>query len=315
VRRPNLFIIGAPKSGTTSLYEYLRGHPDVFMSVMKEPFYFSPDVVSGPRRRQLRHPVDEAAYLDLFADARAERWVGEASTGYMVSDVAAKLVAEFEPDARMIAMLRNPVDVAHALHDERVSHGTEEITDFQAALDAEPDRHAGKRLPAGTSRLGATYLPSGRFAEQLERWFSAFSRERVHVVVFDDFAADTAASFEEVLRFLDVDAGYRPSSFEIHNPSHRMRTGVVGTHRRSRAGRVLRKLVGRVAGDRRATRLAREARHSRLARSSSAREPLSPALRDRLEAEFADDVARLGDMLGRDLASLWFARRREGTPR
>jgi hypothetical protein len=308
VRRPNLFIIGAPKSGTTSLYEYLRGHPDVFMSEMKEPFYFSPDVASGPKRRQLRHGRDEATYLELFAGAGSEAAVGEASTSYMVSTVAASLVKEFEPNARMIAMVRNPVEVVHALHDERVSHGVEPLTEFAAALDADADRREGRGLPEGATPLGATYVEAGKFAEQLDRWFAAFGRDRVHVIVFDDFAADTPASFAGVLRFLEIDPNYRPASFEVHNPSHRMRGGVVGTLRRSPVGRALRKLVGRVMGERRATRLAREARHSRVARSSSTREPLTTQLQTRLEDEFEADVARLGQLLDRDLGALWFGR-------
>ena len=308
MRRPNFFIIGAPKSGTTSLYEYLRGHPDVFMSPMKEPFYFSPDVTSGPRRRQLRHDRDEQAYLDLFVDAGQQRWVGEASTGYMVSAVAAGLVKDFEPDPRVVAMVRNPVEVVHALHDERVSHGVEDITDFEQALDADDERRAGRRLPEGSSPLGATYVDAGRFGEQLERWFAAFGRDRVHVIVFDDFAGDTPTSFEGVLRFLEIDAAYRPSSFEVHNPSHRMRGGLIGTLRRSPIGRACRRLASRVMGERRATRLAREARHSRVARSANVREPLSPVLQQRLEQAFEPDVARLSQLLDRDLGALWFNR-------
>jgi len=308
LRGPDFFIIGAPKSGTTSLYEYLRGHPDVFMSPMKEPFYFSPDVTSGPRRRQLRHGRDEHAYLDLFADAGEQRWVGEASTGYMVSEVAAGLVKEFEPDARLIAMVRNPVEVVHALHDERVSHGVEDIVDFAAALDADDDRREGRRLPDGSSPLGATYMDAGMFGEQLDRWFAAFGRNRVHIIVFDDFAADTAASFAQVLRFLEIDAKYRPATFEVHNPSHRMRGGLIGSLRRSPVGRAARRLASTLMGERRATRLAREARHSRVARSTNVRDPLSPALRERLELAFEQDVGRLSEVLDRDLRALWFNR-------
>jgi hypothetical protein len=306
VRRPNLFLIGAPKSGTTSLYEYLRGHPDVFMSPMKEPFYFAPDVVTGPRRRQLRYQADEQAYLELFAAAGDERWVGEASTGYMVSRRAASLVKEFDPAARILAMVRNPVAVVHALHGERQSHRVEDIADFGQALDADEDRRAGRRLPVGSTPLGATYVDTGHFGEQLTRWFDEFGREHVHVIVFDDFATDTAASFEGVLRFLEIDTTYRPSSFGIHNPSHQMRGGLAGGMRKSRVGRGLRRLGTLLMGEGRATRLAREVRHSRLTRSRSGREPLSPALRRRLEKEFALDVELLGEAIGRDLTGLWF---------
>jgi hypothetical protein len=122
-RRPNFFIIGAPKSGTTSLYEYLEGHPDVFMSPVKEPFYFSPDVSTGARQRYLYAP-DHAAYLELFASAAAEARIGEASTTYMVSHEAPELIGAFAPDALLIAMVRNPVDMVHSAQ-RRVSQGAE----------------------------------------------------------------------------------------------------------------------------------------------------------------------------------------------
>jgi hypothetical protein len=184
----------------------------------------------------------------------------------------------------------------------------EEISDFASALDADDDRRAGRRLPEGASPLGATYVDAGRFGEQLERWFAEFGRERVHVIVFDDFAADTAASFAGVLHFLEIDHTYKPTSFDVHNPSHRMRGGIIGTLRRSLVGRSLRRLAGRAMGERRATRLAREVRHSRVTRSANVREPLPANLRQRLEAEFEPDVARLSEMLGRDLGKLWFGR-------
>ncbi len=305
-RRPDLFIIGAPKSGTTSLYEYLIGHPDVYMSPVKEPFYFAPDVVTGPRRRPFRYEVDEPRYLDLFRNTRDEGRVGEASTGYMISERAASLVKQFQPDARVIAMVRNPVDVIYALHNERVSHGVEDITEFESALAADDDRRAGRRLPEGSSPLGAVYLDVGRFGEQLRRWFNEFRRDRVHVIVFDDFVADTAGCFRDVLEFLAVDPEYQPPSFAVHNPSHRMREGILGTIRRAWVGRTARRLAPRLIGENRAFRWARQIRHSRLTRRTGTLPPISTELRRRLEEALRPDVSQLSEMAGRDLAALWF---------
>src|SRR3954464_7011750 len=97
-RRPDFFIVGAPKSGTTSLYDWLDRHPQVYMSPVKEPFYFCPDVHGG-LRRLYTYPKDEARYLELFADARPDQTCGEASTRYLVSQQAARRVAEFQPNA------------------------------------------------------------------------------------------------------------------------------------------------------------------------------------------------------------------------
>ncbi len=295
MRRPNLFIAGAPKSGTTSLYEYLRGHPDVFMSAVKEPFYFSPDVVIGPRQR-LHRPDDHDAYMALFEGAKDERWVGEASTSYLASVVAPRLVHDFEPEARIVAMLQNPVEMLYALHNEGVSHGVEPIEDFEQALT--------------TNASGAIYMQNARYGEQIARWFDVFGRDRVHVIVFDEFAADTPASFRRLLEFLEVGPDYEPSEFGVHNPSHRMRRGVVKRMVESRHARwAVRSLLPRVIGADATARLTRRFRHSRLRRESRERPPLPTPLRLRLERELADDVARLGQLLDRDLEALWFAAR------
>jgi hypothetical protein len=277
------------------------------MSSVKEPFYFCPDIRLS-RRARFEHGVDEARYLGLFAAAGEARHAGEATTRYLGSPLAPGLIREFSPDALIVAALRNPVDMIHALHGERVSNMNEDITDFAAALAAETDRHAGKRLPAGSNPLGAVYRDHGRYGEQLERWFAVFGRDRVHVIVFDDFVADTPAVFRDLLSFLDVDPDYQPPSFAVHNPSHRQRR-LVRRLGDSRLGRLLttRLLVAAVGEDRRA-RIANRFRRSTLSRAKIERAPLSAELRRSLEDEFAPDVARLSRLLERDLGALWFGR-------
>jgi len=307
-RRPDLFIVGAPKAGTTSLYEYLKGHPQVYMSPVKEPFYFAPDVVVGPRTR-FRHDRDEDGYLALFAEARDETRLGEASTNYLASRVAPSLIRQFQPAARIVAMLRNPVEMIHALHNERVSHGVEPITDFAAALAADADRIEGRRLPDGTTSLGAVYVDTGRYGEQLARWIEEFGRDRVHVMIFDDFVADTAGSFRRLLEFLEVDPEYRPDSFAVHNPSHRLRGGPIRAVVESRIARWgVRRLLPRLVGHSTTVRLTRSFRHSRLNRRQVARSSVPSRLRRQLEEELAADIVRLSDLLSRDLSALWFGR-------
>jgi len=305
-RRPNFFILGAPKSGTTSLYEYIEAHPDVFMSPVKEPFYFSPDVSTGARHRY-RYPADQAAYAELFAGAADKARVGEASTTYLVSHEAPELIKSFAPDAMLIAMLRNPIEMVHSLHNERVSQGAEELTDFAAALAADDDRRAGQLLPAGATPLGAVYRDTGMYGEQLARWISAFGRERLHVIVFDEFVEDTAGQFAAVLRFLGIDEGYRPPAFGARNPSHRLRRGPVRAILQSRpTAFVRRRVLPAVVGEDRAARMARRFRHSRVVRRDSPRSPIPDDIRQRLEADFAADVRHLSEILGHDMAKLWF---------
>ena len=305
--RPNLFIIGAPKAGTTSLYEYLTGHPQVYMSPTKEPAYFSVDVRVGPQPR-LEHPADEARYLALFAGAGNALRIGEASTRYLGSAQAPGLIRAFAPDARIVVSLRDPIAMMHALHDHRVASGNETIEDFAEALAADADRRRGERLPLANNPAGAVYRESVRYADHMERWFAIFGRERVHVIVFDDFKADPAATFHELLAFLDVDSGYSPA-FTVHNPRHRERR-LVRTLVASRPGRIAsQRVLPALIGDTRKRRLAQRFRQSRLARRQVSVEPIDPALRAALEAELAPDVARLSKLLGRDMAALWFGAR------
>ncbi len=314
-RKPDFFIIGAPKSGTTSMYEYLKGHPQVYMSPSKEPKYFSPDVLGG-RPRRLHYPEDEAGYLALFDGAGEAKRVGEASTTYLYSPKAATLIHDFQPAAWIVAMLRDPVEMVYAMHNERVSNGREEILDFEEALEADEDRHAGRRLPPGSNELGATYRHRALFGAHLKRWFETFGRERIHVIIFEDMVVDPAAAFRRLLQFLDVDDDYVPPSFTVYNASHRRRRGPLRRLLRSPlATWTARDLLPRVLGPDRATNVMRSLHHSRLDRRVAPRPPLAPNLRRRLELEFASDVALLSELLDRDVAALWWnVDRSAGTP-
>ena len=308
--RPNLFIVGAPKSGTTSLYEYLSGHPDVYMSPYKEPLFFCPDVRVVRGEAGLTYGRDDAAFLALFKDARDEKWLGEATTRYLVSHEAARLVHGFSPDAVAIAMLRNPVDLVHALHNERVSQGTEPITDFEQAIAADERRARGADLPGATNKLGSVYRESATFAMPLQRWFDALGRDRVHVIVFDDFTSDTHGELRRTLEFLGVDPDYEPPTLAARNTSHRQRRMV----RRvidSRLGTFVSDDIARaLLGANARARLAYRFRKSSLNRRSIKRAPMPAALRRQLEEEFRPDVEVTGEMLGRDLLALWFAESR-----
>ncbi|MEP7157913.1 MAG: sulfotransferase [Chloroflexota bacterium] len=303
-RRPDTFIVGAPKSGTTSLYSYLEGHPQIYMSPVKEPLFFCTDARAV--ENQPTHRNDEAAYLALFADATHQLRLGEASTRYLVSRDAPELIRAFQPGAYIVAMLRNPVEMLHALHNERVSQGHEPITDFAAALAADGERRDGVPGRPEAPPLVWLYLEYARYGEQLERWYGAFGRDRVHVVVFDDFAADTPGAFRRVLDFLEIDPGYQPASFAPRNVSHRQRP-LVRKLVDSRAGTWLSTdLLGRVIGANARSRLALRFRHSRLNRRMAPRPEVPAPIQRQIEEALHDDVAHLSELLGRDMVKLWF---------
>jgi hypothetical protein len=294
VKRPDVFIVGAFKAGTTALYEYLRAHPQVFMSVPKEPMYFGADLT--PRFRRM----SEAEYLDLFRAAHADQHAGEASPWYLYSTSAAAEIRDFNPAARVIVMLRNPVDVMYAQHSQAVFNAREDLTDFGAALAAEPDRRAGRRLPPGAIRPEALYYRhSVRFAEQLARYFDVFGRPAVHVVVFDDLLADPRAVYRRALEFIGVDPTFE-LDLAVYNPNRSARSG--------RLQRLifapppaLRGAFGRL----RRLPLAHRLRDTLVAANSrrSERKPMDAELRRRLTVEFAPQVAELGRLIERDLAA------------
>jgi hypothetical protein len=297
-RIPDFFIVGAFKSGTTALYEYLRKHPQVFMPFHKEPLFFGDDLT----RRYGRMTRDQ--YLDLFRDARPDQRVGEASAWYLYSKSAAREIAAASPDARIIVMLRNPVDVMYAQHSQLLFNVEEDIVDFAAALDAEPDRRRGQRLPPGPLRVeNLYYRESVRFAEQLRRYLDVFGSERVHVIVFDDFRDDTPAAYRGVLEFLRLDTTFSPD-FQVRNPNKQVRFKTLQRLVYQPPGPLL-----RVVPVLRRFPLVHRVREGVLRMNSAARRrpAMDPGLRRRLLDEMAPEIEELGRLIGRDL-SAWLER-------
>ena len=181
-------------------------------------------------------------------------------------------------------------------------------------MAADDERARGVGLPRRTNQLGGVYRESATYAEPLQRWFDALGRDRVHVIVFDDFARDTATEFRRTLEFLDVAPDYQPAEFAARNASHRQRAWV----RRvvdSRSGTWLtHDVVGAVLGDNARARLALRFRQSRINRKAYPRQPIPADVRERLTVLFRPDVERLSTMLDRDLASLWLDPPKTATP-
>ncbi|MEP6468453.1 MAG: sulfotransferase [Chloroflexota bacterium] len=294
-RRPDLFIVGAPKCGTTSLYNYLQGHPEVFLAGVKEPQFFAGDRIV---KRGMPFPDAMDRYLALFEDAGDAKKVGEASTSYLESPEAVERIREFAPDARIVAMLRNPVDMMHSLHGMRVAQGVEPKVDF---ADAMADEHTRPGFGTVGDQSSVRYRDRVRYADMLPRWFDAFGRERVHVIITEELAAEPQQTFAHLLAFLELSPGYQPASFRHYNTSLRPRSVLLSRI----VGRLPHRAVPVSRLDRIAIacmRLLRRTNRRRLDRP-----PVSPALRERLRAEFAPDVTRLEALLGRDLAGTWWA--------
>ena len=291
--RPDFFIVGAPRCGTTAMYEYLRQHPQIYMPEHKEPIYFGSDLT------HLHGRLLESDYVGLFKHARPGQRVGEASTWYLFSKTAAREIREFAPDGKIIIMLRNPVEAMYSLHRELLFYRAEPIQSFEEALGAEEDRKQGRRLgPPGRGEM-LYYRDTVRYADQVQRYLNEFNRDQVKVIIFDDFAKDPAASHREALEFLGVDPSFTPA-FERVNESKRLVNNALQEFI-VRPPALLAKLVPLL----RRTRVAHRVRAAILMANSRATEraPMDPQLRRRLTEELAPEVARLGRLIGRDLSA------------
>jgi len=212
-RKPIFFIIGAPKCGTTSLATWLSEHPNVFMSAVKEPHFFNTD--------DRRFISTLEAYENLFRDASRSYWaVGEASVS---STEAVQNILKYQPDARFIVMVRNPVEMAPALHAEMLVSGHENVHNFSAAWHYQEERRQGRQLPPlSWARRRFLYGDVCKLGAQLERLLSTVPASRVLAIVLDDISADTRGEYLRVLRFLGLKDDGRPD-FAIYNKAKKMR--------------------------------------------------------------------------------------------
>jgi Sulfotransferase domain len=286
------FIVGAPKCGTNAMTDYLRQHPGVAM-ILKEPHFFGSDL---PVRRRVS---TEPEYLDLYREADHTKLVGDGSVFYLHSVCAATEIKEFSPGARIVIMLRNPVDMLHSLHSQLVFGASEDITDFETALEADSDRLAGRRLPRNKLLSQCGYRAIARYTPQVKRYFDTFGRDSVHVIIYDDFAADPTSSYVELCEFLGLDSAFRPT-VRVVNPNKRARSKILSLVVEHPTP-ILRRAAHAVPSQ--AIRRRVSARVKQANTRYEARSPMAPELRQRLNVEFAGEVEHLSELLGRDLTS------------
>jgi hypothetical protein len=204
---PNFFIVGAQKAGTTSLYFYLKNVPQVYMSPLKEPFYFAPHAVHNSASDIIR---DKKEYLRLFEKASGHIAIGEASPIYLWDPDAPKLIHQTVPHARIIIILRDPIERAYSIYLQRVRYGGVKSSFYDELMR---DYKSQEKL-YGKSQL---YVEFGMYYEQVKRYFDIFGREQVKVIVFEEFVQRPEQTVNEVLAFLGVK--YTVTEIrEQHNP-------------------------------------------------------------------------------------------------
>jgi hypothetical protein len=280
--KPNFFIVGAPKCGTTAMSEYLRSHPNVFMSVPKEPNYFSSEL--GINRRSIDH------YLNLFSDAGPRHTViAEASTTYIFSQSALERIRHFNPDAKLMVMLRQPSDLVYAFHG-------------QCVWALQTVRAAGNSLPplCPSSQL-LQYKWIASIGSQVERLFEIFPRAQVHTALLDDLALDPRREYLRLLSFLDL-----PDDGRVDFP----RVNEAKSHKWLWLGQMPRLLRRRFNSLYFMLRQKTNFRGTGLIRmidyfntEARPRPPLSPEFKRYLDEVFYDEVRLLEELLERDLSA------------
>ena len=288
--KPNVFLAGAPKAGTSAMGNYLAQHPQVSACRIKEPNYFCTDFdLPGPRT--------EAEYLSLFPISEETSHFLDASVHYMQSRVAAAEIAKYSPDARIIMILRNPVEAMYAWHAQQLYNCNEDLTDFAVALEAEADRRAGRRLPpSNTGRRCPDilfYRDVMDYSAQVERFLQAFDRSQIRIVSYDDFRADAAAVYHDLLGFLHLDTSFAPD-FRIVNPPKQRRS--------PRLHALLKRWFAVPARAVLPPRLRLDLINAvdRMNSEVVKREPLREDISAQLKSECLPGVVRLSELVGRD---------------
>lgn len=293
-RKPDFFIVGAPKCGTTAFHRYLMAHPEIFMAAKKESHFFSTDITSH------EHIRDLASYLSLFDSANQEKRIGEASVWYLASREAAYNIHEFNPDARIIVFLRNPLEMIPSLHSQLIFNGYENIRDLREALNAENERRRGERVPRTASApTQLLYRDAARYTKQVQRYFDTFGQDRVHVILYDDIRGKLPEVYRELLIFLEVDSDFRPD-FEKINTNKEVGSLFLRDILKNPPDWCRRLVRSIMPGE--------HLRHTAIKKleainvTQKSRKSMDVELKNQLAAEFREEVARLQDLLGRDLS-------------
>jgi hypothetical protein len=308
-RVPDFFIAGHAKCGTTALYEMLRPHPQLFMPELKEPAYFATDL-----RTRFRRPAAGALpetledYLALFEGAEAQQRAGEASSLYLWSHDAARNIAEVQPDARVIAILREPASFLRSLHLQLLQNHIESQKSLRKAIALEPARRAGKRIPKSSVRPQALfYSERVRYIEQVRRYHDAFPADQVLVLIYEEFRRDNEATVRKVQRFLGVDDPL-PIGVTDANPTVRVRSQqldelvhAVSVGRGPVSSAVKSAVKAVTPSGLRSRALTAAQRRVVHGKPTAPDEELNLELRRRFKGE----VVAVSEYLGRDLVSLW----------
>jgi len=293
IRKPNFFLIGPPRSGTTALWTYLKQHPDIYMPAKhKELMYFAKDL--HPKRGTLK------SYLYWFKDVKKEKCIGESTPFYLYSKTAAKEIKEFFPDSKIIITLRNPVDVMYSWYYFNLRTKTE-TESFKRALELIPKREKNESVPANAKsvRYRLYYKNLVTYSPQVKRYLNIFKKEKIIFIIFEDFKNNEKKIYKELLKFLDVNKSYVPNKFEKIKTNKVVRSKII---REIYSNRKIRKIAQKRL-PLRIRKFCNTLKNINL--KEEKRKPLDNEFKKKLMKEFIKDIDTLSSLIKKDL-SFWY---------
>ena len=279
---PNFLVIGAMKAGTTALYHALKQHPQIYMSPIKEPHFFT---YEGEQLNYSGPVTDLDSYHQLFEPASQGAIKGEVSPSYIYSPKAPERIKHYLPNVKLIAILRNPVERAYSNFLMATRQGDETLS-FSQALQQEQ-----QRINNNWGLLWH-YQSKGFYAEQLQRYFSLFDKEQIRIYLYEDWNNNPGSLLQDMFQFLEVDASFTPNTDSRHNTSGIPQNKIVKT------------LVQKTYPMRFIyRRLASQQLRSYFKKQVFSKPQLSPQLHTKLMDLYREDILQLQTLLQRDLSS------------
>lgn len=285
--KPNFFIIGAPKCGTTSVVQWLRDHSNIFIPEFKEPHYFNTD-------HNFNNVYDLTHYEDLFSEANKEhKAVGEGSVWYLYSDAAVSNILDYNPEAKFLVLLRNPIDMAYSLHKQKVFSMEQPQKDFKKAWQAQflSDKDLGGKFVREKKFL--KYGDICKHGKYLTKLFKTVDRNRVLVIFLEDIKRDELKEYKKILDFLDVRYDNR-IDFPVVNKAKKRKSYLLAylTKTFSKIKRLFKIKLG----------FGLLNKIEDINRSQKERQGIDPQMQDSLKEYFAEDINKLMQIVGRDLS-------------
>lgn len=293
--KPNFFIVGAPKCGTTALCTYLSEHENAYISHPKEPHYFAFDYENYRSAKSIED------YLALFQGASESHLaLGEGSVFYLYSEVAVREILKYNSIAKVIVMIRNPVEMVQSLYSQLKVSADEDAPDFQTAWAMQHERSMGRKIPSRCREKSfLQYRKMGLLGEQVSRLMELIPREQIKIILFDDFVSETDVVYSEVLEFLGLPKDTR-TLFPKVNPNKKYKSSILGVFTAQppvwlvNIAMNIKKYLG-------IEKLNILDSLRGINTEVASREAISEKLQNELKQAFKEDVQKLGLLTGRDL--------------